>query len=241
MSASLVGDPAAAGESEQASPLVSVIIPVYNEAEALPAVLDNALKQSGNYEIILVDGGSSDRSMEIARGYPGVRVLASSKGRARQMNAGAAVARGEWLLFLHADTLLPEGAIACVARLAADAGAFRHRFSGDDWRLRFISWGHNTRCSITRIFYGDQVIFVRGDLFRRLCGFPEVAVLEDVIFCERLVRATRPVLLDRHVVTDARKFVKMGIARTVLRGLSVLLRHQLRLPLKEAAFFGDVR
>ena len=121
MSASLVGDPAAAGESEQASPLVSVIIPVYNEAEALPGALANTLQQSGNHEIILVDGGSSDRSMEIARGYPGVRVLASSKGRARQMNAGAAVARGEWLLFLHADTLLPEGAIACVARLAADA------------------------------------------------------------------------------------------------------------------------
>jgi rSAM/selenodomain-associated transferase 2 len=223
--------------------MISIVIPAYNEARALPRTLENIQRQRGAYEIIVVDGGSSDATRDIARAHSGARVIAAPKGRASQMNAGAREARGGWLLFLHADTLLPEGALAAITTLdgAREAGCFRQRFSGDDWRLDCISWLHNRRCQWTRIIYGDQAMFVRRDLFRQLGGFPCVDILEDVLFSEKLVVATRPCLLDAHVVTDARKFVQMGIVRSFLRVAVILTCHRLRLPIPARIFFSDVR
>ena len=123
--------------------MVSVIIPTYNEGKALPATLRNVLEQPGDYDVLIVDGGSTDRTGEIAQAEPRVRFLTAPKGRASQMNAGATHATGEWLLFLHADTLLPDGALARLNALEADsttqAGGFLHRFAGDDWRLRLVT------------------------------------------------------------------------------------------------------
>jgi glycosyltransferase involved in cell wall biosynthesis len=179
----------------------------------------------------------------IAAADPRVRLVVAPRGRAAQMNAGARLARGEWLLFLHADTLLPADGLARIAALPAEvaAGCFRQRFSGDDWRLRFVSWLDNYRCERTRVMYGDQAMFVRRGLFERLGGFPDVEILEDVVFSERLGALTRPILIDDAVVTDSRKFVQMGVFRSLLRCCAILLCYELRLPIPARSFFHPVR
>jgi rSAM/selenodomain-associated transferase 2 len=255
--------------------MISVIIPSYNEETALPETLRCLLVQPGDYEIIVVDGGSTDRTVDIAEAMLGDRrwaigdgggadsriaysplpiayglrrwvvVLSAAKGRATQMNAGAKEARGEWLLFLHADTVLPDGALAKLNRLESDptvqAGGFLHQFSGNDWRLRLISFLDNFRCVRSRVIYGDQAMFVRRELFEHLGGFPDQPILEDVAFCERLIRVTEPVLFAPPVVTDSRKFVKMGIWKSFARVLLIILHAQFGLPVLPRVFFQDVR
>jgi rSAM/selenodomain-associated transferase 2 len=225
--------------------MVSVIIPTYNEEKALPATLKALFRQKGAYEVIVVDGGSSDRTREIAGSEPRLRFETAPKGRAVQMNTAARQARGEWLLFLHADTLLPEGALYRLNSLENDAayqaGGFRHRFSGKDWRLQVISRLDNLRAGLTRIIYGDQAMFVRRRLFEVLGGFPEQGVLEDLLFCKRLKRVTRPVLIGQCVVTDSRKFVRMGVWSSLGRCLIILICHILHLPFMPKRFFTDVR
>jgi rSAM/selenodomain-associated transferase 2 len=225
--------------------MISVIIPALNEEKALPETLCQLLRQHGAYEVIVVDGGSGDLTCEIVRAAPKVRLLTAPKGRASQMNAGAKEAKGEWLLFLHADTRLPEGALARLNAMEQDtaiqAGGFLHRFSGGDWRLRLVSRLDNFRCRRTRIIYGDQAMFVRRGLFESLGEFPEQPILEDVAFCEKLVRVTTPVLLAPPVLTDPRKFVKMGVWRSLARVLLIILCVEFRVPALPRAFFQDVR
>ncbi len=225
--------------------MISVIIPTFNEEKALPATLDWLLQQPGDYEVILADGGSTDRTLAIAQAEARVRVLTAPKGRASQMNAGARVARGEWLLFLHADTLLPPGALRRLNALEADAscqaGGFRHRFSGDAWGLRLISCLHNLRCRLTGVFYGDQAMFVRRALFEQLGGFPEQPILEDIAFCDKLVQVTRPQLLDDYIITDSRKFEHMGIWRSLVRVAMILICYEVRLPILGRVFFSEIR
>jgi rSAM/selenodomain-associated transferase 2 len=229
--------------------MISVIVPAYNEEWALPGTLRALLAQPGDYEVWVVDGGSTDRTREIVNGFEPrtgrLRLANAPKGRASQMNAGAGRARGEWLLFLHADTRLPDGALARLNALEGDgsvlAGGFLHCFSGRDWRLRLISWLDNYRCTRSRIIYGDQALFVRRSLFAALGGFPSQPILEDVAFCERLVRVTTPVLLAPPVVTDSRKFERMGIWRSFARVLLIILHVEFHLPVLPRAFFRDVR
>jgi rSAM/selenodomain-associated transferase 2 len=210
--------------------------------------------QEGDFEVMVVDGGSTDRTIECVQEFTlstqhsalrSLRLLTVSKGRASQMNAGAKQATGEWLLFLHADTVLPPGAIQRLNDMEADqtiqAGGFMHKFSGDDWRLKLISFLDNFRCSRSRIIYGDQALFVRRVLFEQLGGFPNRPILEDVAFCERLIAITTPLLLSSPVVTDARKFLKMGIWRSLLRVLLIILHVEFHLPVLPRAFFKDVR
>lgn len=225
--------------------MISVIIPAYNEEIALPDTLRHVLRQPGKYEVLVVDGGSGDRTSEIVRAEPSVRLLLAPKGRASQMNAGAKEAGGEWLLFLHADTQLPEGALTRLNDLETDrsvqAGGFFHQFSGSDWRLTLISFLDNLRCARSRIIYGDQAMFVRRSLFVHLGGFPNQAILEDVAFCERLIKVTKPRLLQPPVVTDSRKFIQMGIWKSFFRVLLIILHVEFRLPVLPLAFFKEIR
>lgn len=237
--------------------MISVVIPAYNEEKALPHTLRELLRQCGDYEVIVVDGGSIDRTRAVIAEFsfsayasplmphPSRLLLTAPKGRASQMNAGAKQAKGEWLLFLHADTVLPPGAIQRLNEMEADltiqAGGFMHQFSGDDWRLKLISFLDNFRCIRSQIIYGDQALFVRRALFEQLGGFPSQRILEDVAFCEKLIKVTKPLLLSPSVVTDARKFLKMGIWRSFLRVLLIILHVEFRLPVLPRAFFQDVR
>lgn len=208
----------------------------------MPATLASVFAQTVPGEVIVADGGSTDRTRAIAAADPRIALLSAPKGRASQMNTGAAGARGKWLLFLHADTRLPPGALSAIAALPPDvcAGCFRHRFTGSDWRLRLISRLHNWRFRVTGVIYGDQAMFVRRALFEGLGGFPAVPHLEDVLFSERLVRVTRPRMLELAVETDSRKFEQMGIWASFWRVVGILACHQLRLPIP-TRFFRDVR
>lgn len=225
--------------------MISVVIPAFNEERALPGTLDRLYAQNADFEVILVDGGSTDATRCIAACRPDLRLVEAPKGRASQMNVGAALAHGEWLLFLHADTLLPQNGLERIAGQPADtaAGGFRHRFSGSGFGLRLVSLMDNIRCSASRVIFGDQAMFVRRSLFRRLGGFPEVARLEDVLFCERLVKHTRPVLLEEKVITDSRKFVEQGVWKSLARVAAILLCVNLgrRIPEFSLRFFEDVR
>lgn len=220
---------------------LSIIIPVLNEAKALPATLDCVERLAGQSELIVVDGGSTDASKKIAAAVSRVRLISADRGRARQMNAGADVACGDWLLFLHADSLLPEDAadeiLALDANSSVQAGCFRHRFSGNNFLLSLISRLHNWRFSRGGIIYGDQALFVRRDLFRKIGGYPQVSILEDVQFSEQLVKTTRPIMLDQTVVTDSRKFIQRGVFRCFLEIALILTCHELRLPIKGQGFF----
>jgi rSAM/selenodomain-associated transferase 2 len=237
--------------------MISVIIPAFNEEKVLPETLRALLAQPGDYEVIAVDGGSMDRTTQILlelgfahhpsplAPHPMRLWMTAPKGRASQMNAGAKHATGEWLIFLHADTILPDGALMRLNGMEADqsiqAGGFMHRFSGNDWRLKLISFLDNFRCTCSRIIYGDQALFVRRSLFERLGGFPNQPILEDVSFCEGLIQHTTPLLLSPSVVTDARKFLKMGIWRSFLRVLLIILHVEFRLPVLPRVFFQDIR
>jgi rSAM/selenodomain-associated transferase 2 len=237
--------------------MVTVVIPAYNEEKALPHTLGELLRQCGDYEVIVVDGGSTDRTLAVLAefsfseypssltSHPSRLQLTAPKGRASQMNAGAKEATGEWLLFLHADTVLPACAIQRLNEMEADqtiqTGGFMHQFSGDDWRLKLISFLDNFRCIRSRIIYGDQALFVRRALFEQRGGFPDQPILEDVAFCEKLIKVTKPLLLSPFVVTDARKFLKMGIWRSFLRVLLIILHVEFHLPVLPRAFFQDVR
>jgi len=225
--------------------MISVVIPAYNEERALPDTLAHVFSQPGDYEVIVVDGGSTDGTRRIAGDYRDVQILQAPKGRASQMNAGAARARGEWLLFLHADTLLPEGGLSRIAELpeGVAAGGFRHRFSGRGFGLWFVSLVDNVRCTWSRIIFGDQAMFIRRSLFSRLGGFPNTERLEDVQFCELLVKHTKPILLEETVTTDSRKFVQHGVWRSLMRVAIILACVSLgrRLPDGSLGFFEDVR
>jgi rSAM/selenodomain-associated transferase 2 len=223
--------------------IITVIIPFLNEERALPATLAALIAQAAPMEVIAVDAGSTDGSRDILACHPQLRVIDAERGRAQQMNAGAGVARGSLLLFLHADTVLPRGALPALQARLADPdfkwGGFRQAFSGSDWRLRIISWLHNHRCRMTKVFYGDQGLFVQRALFEQAGGFP-LGRMEDIALSERLLRLAQPSLIDLAVTTDARKFVRMGVWKSLGRVVTILIcaRFGWRYPTE---FFADVR
>ena len=199
-------------------PDISVIIPVLNDAEALDLALSSTQDCTG-VERIVVDGGSFDSSAEVAQSR-GVKVVHSPPGRARQMNAGAEVAEGTFLVFLHADTRLPEGFDLHVRRILTEAGvaagAFQLQIDGPSVRLRLIERAANWRSRYLQMPYGDQAIFLRAELFREIGGFSDLPIMEDFQLIRRLKGRGRIVIAPAAVVTSARRWKKQGALRTTL-------------------------
>ncbi|MBI4293848.1 MAG: TIGR04283 family arsenosugar biosynthesis glycosyltransferase [Betaproteobacteria bacterium] len=198
---------------------LSIIVPVLNEAKIIvPALESLALLRARGHEVIVADGGSSDATPELARPLAD-RVVAAPRGRALQMNAGAALASGGVLLFLHADTLLPPGADDAVrdglARSGRHWGRFDVRIEGDEALLALVSRLINLRSRATGIATGDQAIFVRREVFERIGGFPELPLMEDISLCKRLKAESRPLCLAEVALTSGRRWREGGVLRTI--------------------------
>lgn len=196
-----------------------MIVPVLQEATTIVAVLDHLLALRPPVEVIVVDGGSADATAALATAHPArPRVLRVAGGRACQQNAGAAVARGDVLLFLHADTRLPPGAGAALAALARRPGVvggnFALRFDGPGLFPRVLGAVYATQRRLG-VFYGDSAMFVRRDAFRALGGFRDLPIMDDYDLARRLHRTGRAVRLPGPAVTSSRRWRRMGVARTV--------------------------
>ncbi len=198
---------------------LSIIMPVLNEGEGLRGAI-NALRhlRANGHELIVVDGGSTDATFAIADALAD-QALASPRGRAWQMNAGARAARGDILLFLHADTLLPSGAdrqvIDGLTKHGRVWGRFNVRLAGRHPLLRVIGAAMNLRSRVTGIMTGDQAIFVRRDAFERIGGYPEIALMEDIALSKRLKREGAPLCLKETVLASSRRWREHGMLRTI--------------------------
>jgi rSAM/selenodomain-associated transferase 2 len=206
---------------------VSVVIPVLNEADGIARTLMR-LRQAGVWQCIVVDGGSDDDTVSLARLYADV-VLSSPRGRARQMNAGAHVADGEVLLFLHADTDLPQGFLHLINGALADlqivGGRFDVRLDAEGWPFRMIETLMNVRSRVTKISTGDQAIFVRRAVCQKMGGYPELELMEDIEFSRRLKREGHIACLRERVTTSARRWQRDGIAWTIVKMWALRLCH----------------
>jgi len=227
---------------------LSVIVPAYREQDPLGRCLAALMPQARDFEaeVLVVDGGSPDGTLDVARSHAGVSVRSAPLGRGSQMNAGARAATGSLLCFLPADTLLPPGALACLARIARSgaprSGGFRMRFDADRRLLRWVARLHNLRARITGVVYGDQVPFVDRALFLDLGGYREDTDMEDIEFGLRLRRHARPSLLDLTVTTSSRRFDRAGDLRATASAAWLLAYWVcLRKAPRSKTFFDPVR
>lgn len=207
---------------------ISIVMPTVNEAGGIEAAL-KALRgfRMRGVEIVVTDGKSSDGTADLARGFAD-RVVNGQRGRAIQMNEGAAAANGDVLLFLHADTRLPDNADRLVIDgLKASGkvwGRFDVQFDGDG-ALRIIAAMMNLRSRLTGIATGDQTIFVTRAAFDQAGGFPPIALMEDIALSTKLKRLGRPLRLAARVTTSGQRWRKNGTMRTVLLMWSLRLRY----------------
>lgn len=198
---------------------LSIIIPMYNEAEALPKQLSHwqQLVDAGA-ELIVVDGGSQDDSVRLVR-EAGFQAFISPRGRASQMNYGAKIASGSILIFLHSDTVIPGSALIDLeARLKEKAkhwGRFNVAIEGRSKMLPIVACLINLRSRLSGIATGDQAIFIERNTFQQVQGFPDQPLMEDVAICRRLLRISRPLCLKAKVLTSGRRWDERGAWRTI--------------------------
>lgn len=201
---------------------IAIVVPVFNEALALPhlvahlAVLNETTNQ--DFEIVFADGGSTDSTVALIE-KAGFRVICSPKGRAWQMNTGAAQTAGDVLLFLHADTQLPANALAAITSSLVGVtcwGRFDVRIGGKPWMLGVVARMMNWRSRLTGIATGDQAMFMTRKAFQTIGGFPEQALMEDVEASKRLCQLSRPACIATPVITSGRRWETRGVWTTIV-------------------------
>jgi len=209
--------------------LISVIIPIINEAEILESFLRKLLNRPGDLDVLVADGGSTDGTREVLKRFPGIKLVRSGGGRGKQMNDGARQAQGEVFLFLHADTTLPANAFLKIEETLADssvaAGSFSLEFDHPARFFRILSiLGRINHPFFT---YGYQGLFLRANTFRRIGGFKEIPVMEDVEIQERLRKIGTFIKLKEPVFTSARRYLRNGPFRQHLITTGVVLLYHL--------------
>jgi len=201
-------------------PKLSIVLPVLNEAETIRGALSLlADYRNRGVEVIVADGGSDDGTPDLARPLAD-RVLIAPRGRARQMNAGAAAATGDVLMFLHCDCVLPDDADRLILdglkQTAAAWGRFDIRIDGRHFLLRIVAAMMNARSRLTGIATGDQAMFVRRDAFEKAGHFRDIPLMEDIAFSKALKRMSAPLCLRVQVATSGRRWERNGILRTIV-------------------------
>lgn len=222
-------------EKESPQPFVSIVVPTLNEAENVERVSDSLLRLSDS-EVIFADGGSTDgtveRIKELGKRHDKVRLVHSPKSRSKQMNAGAAEAKGEWLIFLHADTILPENSFHDFIREIStspslQSGAFEFRVDNSRFVYRYLEFYVRVRAKFGKLPFGDQAIFVKRDLFERLGGYrSDYPLMEDMELVQRLNKLDGFQVLDVPVYTSARRFESDGYLRRTCGNVYLQLRYR---------------
>ncbi|HVR15847.1 MAG TPA: TIGR04283 family arsenosugar biosynthesis glycosyltransferase [Candidatus Limnocylindrales bacterium] len=223
---------------------ISVVLPVLNEEQSIRGTLQSLIRLTP-YEIIVVDGGSRDRTLEICKEFA-VDVMHAERGRARQMNVGARRASGEVLLFLHADTRLPQSALNDIAAALSDSrylgGRFDVELEGAHWMLKIVGTLINWRSRATKVATGDQALFVRREVFDRMGGFPDIPLMEDIAFCRALKRIGGVACLRSRVITSARRWERNGVWRTIFKMWSLKVCYLAGVsPMRLKRFYADTR
>jgi len=223
---------------------ISVIVPVLNEEKTIATTLA-ALVTLAPYEIIIVDGGSMDQTRELAAQFQ-VKIISSERGRGQQMNRGAGAARGDVLLFLHADTRLPASAFSDISAALSEpcylGGRFDVELAGEHWLLPLVGRMISYRSRISKVATGDQAIFVRRQVFERMRGFPDMPLMEDIAFCRTLKRLGDVACLRSRVVTSARRWEVDGVWRTIFRMWTIKLLYLVGVsPARLKQFYADTR
>ncbi|MGP0128323.1 MAG: TIGR04283 family arsenosugar biosynthesis glycosyltransferase [cyanobacterium endosymbiont of Rhopalodia musculus] len=217
---------------------ISIIIPVLNEETVIVKTLNNLQKDEA-IEVIIVDGGSQDNTVQLVRNM-GVKIIKSTQAnRSLQMNQGALLATGNILLFLHADTILPQGYDQLILNSFLNSkivgGAFRLKIDLSLFSLRLIEILVNWRSQFCSIPYGDQGIFVKTSVFREIGGFTNFPIMEDFEFIQRLKKRGKIIILSAKVVTSGRRWQKLGVIKTTLINQLIILGYYLGIPPKKLA------
>lgn len=223
---------------------ISIVVPVYNEGDILSRNGPFFKNLAHCAELIFVDGGSSDSTVERARDYG--KVIRSKKGRALQMNIGAQQAQFDSVLFLHADNIVAAETIGAIEnhlrRNGCVGGCLTQKIDKKGFIFRLLERYGNSRARISKVFYGDQGIFVKKDIFLKLNGFPQVPILEDTLFTKRLRQEGKTVVLDAPILVSARRWEKKGVLRTILLHCFISVLFLIKVPLhKISQLYDDVR
>lgn len=204
---------------------ISIVMPVFNEAGIIEKTLKSLSGIPGIEEIIVVDGGSTDDTVRIASVY--AKVIHAKKRRAQQMNAGAKAATGDIIIFLHADCILASNGFEYLSKTIVNTnvvgGGFQLAFDDNSLLYKLIAFGSNQRAKIFKLFFGDQGIFVRREVFLEVEGFPEVPIMEEWGLCQRLRNKGKLIMLPIPIITSSRRFRKYGVWKTLF------LMHKLKL------------